>query len=446
MSRRSLDKALAKTFKKELEKADLTNAESSRKELDARTNVIHISKASIKTQMLPASHRNDDALASAILDKFLEYFKNKRLLLVTQTAVLRHLGLTGKGTSRTANKNMKLFAYHEKGSSDFVLIGPSFQTMNTHLKRANLYVANELKVRNLLTAYNSKNEVVKTYDIGHVGSGQHRTENTPALRYLDRVSKLFNQGEGSRRIKNVIDIASNSIEQAHKTSGSHLEKVGSWSSTFDKKSSMSFLSGKFVFVYTVPQSKQLNNRLSTAERNATGLINKFITSLEGSKSIDEQLDDILKAALWGNSTQYKSKTDTEGQLQPKKARKRAPRKAKVLKGKLAKLAAPKSQLDLNRLMQAINAALPAVVKTNMGRPHLINRTGRFADSVELTSITQGRKGLVSMFYSYMKYPYQTFEPGYAQGFRGYDPQPLISQSVREVATTLMTERFRVVGV
>lgn len=44
-------------------------------------------------------------------------------------------------------------------------------------------------------------------------------------------------------------------------------------------------------------------------------------------------------------------------------------------------------------------------------------------------------------YTYMKYPYQTFEPGFAQGSTFRDPRLLIGQSIRELATQIMNEKF-----
>ena len=76
----------------------------------------------------------------------------------------------------------------------------------------------------------------------------------------------------------------------------------------------------------------------------------------------------------------------------------------------------------------------------MGRPELINRTGRFANSTVVTQVST-RAGKINAFYTYMKYPYQTFEPGFAQGAKGFDPRRVIEMSIREIATSITKARF-----
>ena len=44
-------------------------------------------------------------------------------------------------------------------------------------------------------------------------------------------------------------------------------------------------------------------------------------------------------------------------------------------------------------------------------------------------------------YTYMKYPYQTFEPGFAQGSIKRDPRRIIGESVREIAQSIMGDKF-----
>jgi len=41
----------------------------------------------------------------------------------------------------------------------------------------------------------------------------------------------------------------------------------------------------------------------------------------------------------------------------------------------------------------------------------------------------------------MKMPYQTFEPGYAQGSTYRDPRKIIGESIREIAQKLTGNRF-----
>ena len=80
----------------------------------------------------------------------------------------------------------------------------------------------------------------------------------------------------------------------------------------------------------------------------------------------------------------------------------------------------------------------------MQEPGLENRTGRFANSVEITDIVQTAKGFPSIGYTYQRDPYQVFEDGggaapWANGQR--DPRRLIDRSIRELAVQFAIGRF-----
>ena len=97
------------------------------------------------------------------------------------------------------------------------------------------------------------------------------------------------------------------------------------------------------------------------------------------------------------------------------------------------------QRQLNELRITINRLLPAKVKQNMGRPALENRTGRFANSVRLETLVKGRQTIIGE-YSYMYAPYETFEDG-SRWPLGYNPKPLITKSIRELATKQLAQKF-----
>lgn len=92
----------------------------------------------------------------------------------------------------------------------------------------------------------------------------------------------------------------------------------------------------------------------------------------------------------------------------------------------------------------INKELPETVRKNMHSPELVNRTGRFAESVRVTDIIKTPKGFPSVGYTYQANPYQIFEDGkgsapWANGER--DPRSLIDGSIREIAAKLAIGRF-----
>ena len=73
------------------------------------------------------------------------------------------------------------------------------------------------------------------------------------------------------------------------------------------------------------------------------------------------------------------------------------------------------------------------------------RTGRFASSVKVESLSQSREGMITAFYSYMKNPYATFsQGGRQQNPRSRDPKLLIGASIREIAAEQVTNRLRAV--
>ena len=93
------------------------------------------------------------------------------------------------------------------------------------------------------------------------------------------------------------------------------------------------------------------------------------------------------------------------------------------------------------LKELINAALPAELLQRMGPPALTNRTGRFRQSAEVTNVNIGPKGGTQIDYTYMKFPYQTFEPGFAQGSTNRDPRKLIGGTIREIAQRITGKKF-----
>jgi hypothetical protein len=105
--------------------------------------------------------------------------------------------------------------------------------------------------------------------------------------------------------------------------------------------------------------------------------------------------------------------------------------------------------SLAALQVILNQQLADRIKANMGTgtaTKVLNyRSGRFADTVKVERMSSSREGMITAFYTYMKYPYQTFEPGYKQGSpASRNPRLLISQSIREIAATVVKNRLRAV--
>jgi len=111
-----------------------------------------------------------------------------------------------------------------------------------------------------------------------------------------------------------------------------------------------------------------------------------------------------------------------------------------------------STTSLAALMQIVNAQLPRFLKRNMTPPRLQYRgkgnpsrpfAGPFNTGVEVTSLTDSKSnpGGLNVNYTYEKYPYQTFEPGFEQGSTLRDPRELIKESIRQIMITNKQNRF-----
>lgn len=105
--------------------------------------------------------------------------------------------------------------------------------------------------------------------------------------------------------------------------------------------------------------------------------------------------------------------------------------------------------DTITLQKLLDANLVQTIKQNMGsgnRRDILNlRSGRFAESVQVNSISQSRQGMITAFYTYMRNPYATFsEGGRQQNPRSRDPKLLISKSIRQLAQQITQQRLRAV--
>ena len=89
------------------------------------------------------------------------------------------------------------------------------------------------------------------------------------------------------------------------------------------------------------------------------------------------------------------------------------------------------------LRNLLNEALPQAVAQNMTSPALQYRTGRFANSTRIENLVVGPRGGIHIDYTYMRAPYETFEPGGKQGSVQRDPRKLIGKSIREISVGIL---------
>lgn len=206
-------------------------------------------------------------------------------------------------------------------------------------------------------------------------------------------------------------------------------------------------------------NKSVLERLAKEFTKADSLISKrlarYILNHKKSPNIIEYAKYSLLSTLKGEPVQkYKSKA-RQSSTTKDKVNKQAI--SGIVKGK-AKLPSlpkpvtqpPKPPTNLLRLTNLINSQLQDVISANMGdgsSTNILNyRTGRFASTVKVETISMSRQGMITAFYSYMKNPYATFSAGGRQSSPATrDPKLLIARSIREIAQQMVANRLRAVS-
>ena len=154
------------------------------------------------------------------------------------------------------------------------------------------------------------------------------------------------------------------------------------------------------------------------------------------QAVSHILDEVIKGSKKVPTIKSRHKATSKGKTQKVKKPKVAvlPR-LRDTKGRFTSVAS---------IQKILQAQIAIKVKENMGEGgSLVNRTGRFAESVTINNVTQSRQGTLTAFYNYMKYPYQTFERGFKQGSTRRDPRLLIHKSIREIAQTLVHSKLNI---
>jgi len=147
-----------------------------------------------------------------------------------------------------------------------------------------------------------------------------------------------------------------------------------------------------------------------------------------------------------NKTKFDAKPKRAQTKRKAKAGKKASRLAMAVSG-ASSLRGKRPQKDkrekvgtLQRIETLINKRLPAEVRRNMGRPALINQTGRFSNSTKV-NLRETSAG-ISGEYTYLRSPYETFEnTGSRKWPTGYNPKPLITKSIRNLALQYTAQKL-----
>ena len=178
-----------------------------------------------------------------------------------------------------------------------------------------------------------------------------------------------------------------------------------------------------------------------------------IPSIKGSDSLEDAhrkklVKEFVKPFKSKKGVKVKHENTTIKEGSPAKLQRK--QKVSVKKAHLSALAAkasikrrkegrtPPPRMALANILGVLNNRLPETVADNMGAPRLENQTGRFAQSVRATDVTQTAQGFPSIGFTYMRQPYGVFESTSGSRFANVDrdPRPLIDQSIREIVMGL----------
>lgn len=213
-------------------------------------------------------------------------------------------------------------------------------------------------------------------------------------------------------------------------------------------------------------AKILKAEMEAAKKEALRGLTKFAQhvdypALKGSKTLKERIIDGTPLTVLENTTSSLKKSTVKKRLPSKGATKKtsssmkkrsskARSETKVSKnlGKKRKIhyGRKNSQAGVNNpiaLKELINQQLPSRILPKMQAPALVNRTGRFRHSAEVTNVIVGPRGGTQIDYTYQRNPYEVFEPGsgspLANQYR--DPRRIIGGTIREIAQEIMGKKF-----
>ena len=230
------------------------------------------------------------------------------------------------------------------------------------------------------------------------------------------------------------DIQKTIVKNSSETLNLFLEKNGFFKST-----------GPFIEL--IIESETLNSQTASDKKRESGLLAALreellkldISDVKGSPSLKEEIFEELEAA----ANKRPSKNKNTNTKVSKKAK--VQRKTQLSRLKLkAVLESQKVNTNWASVIAVINAKLAATVKSNMGAPGLVNRTGTFAESARVTDVQMTAQGYPSFGTTYDKTPYGVFDRvggalPWATPER--DPQTIIQKSVREILTEMAIGRF-----
>lgn len=366
------------------------------------------------------------------------------------------------------------------GSNSFLIVGPSFNATKTKvndLLNADLRTAFSASYDINLKKYDAKADAKDRFTIGDFINAGHTGAYTPS-------GELIGINMPATQEKQFL-LSGTGKEDGLETAISDLYLDAGYGIEFNQnftKTAKNLLNMQFSFVVTMPTkfntaTLRINevNRINTyikgtilptiseqvTKKFAGGLLEDAALGTKASPNVFQYITSVVVNALQGKPTKNIVKSSNANKNTSVKVpgvivkKKSAPIKIATKSGGLKiqpeSVRTKRTQISLTSLQNLINESLVQRVKANMGRGErgdILNlRTGRFAESVKVERMSQGRQGMITAYYSYMKNPYATFSQGGEQSSpSSRDPKLLIAKSIREIAAKQVADRLRSVVV
>lgn len=298
---------------------------------------------------------------------------------------------------------------------------------------------------------NSDPNGVKEFNIGHTiidttrGTIGTSPLNEQANNYISETSGLIDNKGFSKQQRNSLKTALDRMQQAVGNFTIHNEYSESIQNNLSKTFTKALLSVEANIVI-IQDGVENKGRYAKLEGKFLKDLKNSLLDIHFSRSLKEEVVHRLVNAIEGKPSSDTKKKVSSGKQTNKLT------KTPVVTGNLVsdlKAGKESNTSNLIDLQFLINTHLQDVISANMGdgsEKRILNyRTGRFAASAKVERLSESRAGLITAFYSYMKNPYQTFEPGFKQGSpKTRDPKLLIGNSIKEIAATVIGNRMRAV--
>lgn len=443
---------MSKTFLKRVLREEIIrvaiNSTEARKITDLRVHKFYINTAGVYNEMLkqllsgPAKDRRY-ALEKSIMSREMQQILKDGAEFICSSVYDKANQLANQGTNVELKGHKKRFSVlvkeggFKKTSRGFYVHTTVFEEIKRYYREPVSYVVGAI---NTFLSQRQGTELVdqsRFLDLGHKGTSAVAVKQVSESQ--TRLSSRFQKNISDKITeKDLKEIGLEFLLEMKSTKKKSVMSVGLEAKGANAQEGREYLKQyKKEWLDTLINAKEMldvaniegsDSRVTIEKKK---LVETFNKSIKSKKVKKKSINTKLKLS--------NSKATETKKIKPKKAKTKSVPVGK-LPIKAGKTRKPAQQSSIT-LAALINQKLPETVAKNMAPPGLQYRSGRFAGSVRVVDVVRTTKGFPSIGYTYMKYPYQTYELGYARGDSNRDPRKVIDKSIREIAATLLTGRF-----